>query len=53
MCQFCEVQLAINNAQTIPQQALDCGPGLSGLSQVYRNNLQGMRTLKYILCDLC
>ncbi len=31
MCQFSKVLLAIDNAYTVPQRALDCGPGLGGV----------------------
>ncbi len=34
MGQFSKVLLAIGNAHTVPQRALDCGPGLGGLNQV-------------------
>ncbi len=30
--------IAIDNAHTVPQRALDCGSGLGGLNQVYRPN---------------
>ncbi len=32
MGQFSKILLAIDNAQAVPQRALDCGPGLSGLN---------------------
>ncbi len=38
MGQFSKVLLAIDNAHTVPQRALDCGPGLGGLKQVYAPN---------------
>ncbi len=28
-------QLVIDKAHTVPQRAMDCGPGLGGLNQVY------------------
>ncbi len=31
MCQFSKVILAIDNVYTVPQRALDCGPGLGGI----------------------
>ncbi len=34
MGQFNEVLLAIDSAHTIPQRALDCGPGLGGLNHI-------------------
>ncbi len=36
MVQFSKVLLAIDNAHTVPQRALDRGLGLGGLNQVYR-----------------
>ncbi len=38
MGQFSNVHLAIDSAHTAPQRALDCGPGLGGLKQVYGPN---------------
>ncbi len=38
MGQFSKVLLAIDNAHTISQRALDYGPGLCGLNQVYGPN---------------
>ncbi len=38
MGQFSKVLLAIDNAHTAPQRALDCILGLAGLNQVYRPN---------------
>ncbi len=38
MGQFSKVLLAIYNAHTVPQKALDCGPVLGGLNQVYGPN---------------
>ncbi len=35
MGQFSKVRLAIDNAHTVLQNALDCRPGLGGLNQVY------------------
>ncbi len=35
MGQFRKVLLAIDNAHSLPQRALDCRPGLGGLNQVY------------------
>ncbi len=32
------ITIAIDNAHTVPQMALDCGPGLGGLNQVYGPN---------------
>ncbi len=32
MDQFCKVLLAIDNAHTVPQKALDCGSGLGLLT---------------------
>ncbi len=40
MVQFSNVLLAIDNAYTVPQRALNCRPGLGGLSQVYGPNHQ-------------
>ncbi len=34
MGQFSKVLLAIENAHTVPQKALDCGQGLGGLNQL-------------------
>ncbi len=34
MGQFSKVLLAIDNAHTVPQRTLNCGPGLAGLNQV-------------------
>ncbi len=34
MGQFSKVLLGIDNAHTVPQRALDCGPGLGVLKQV-------------------
>ncbi len=39
MGQFSKVLLAIDNAHTVPQRVMDCGPGLGGLNQVYEHNL--------------
>ncbi len=39
MGQFSKVLLAIDNAHTVTQRALDCRPGLIGLNQVYVPNL--------------
>ncbi len=38
MGQFSKELLVIDNAHTLPQWALDCGPGLAGLNQVYGPN---------------
>ncbi len=38
MDQFCKVILAIDNAHTVTQWALDCVPGLGGLNLVYGPN---------------
>ncbi len=38
MGQFIKVLLAIDKVQTLPQMALDCGPGLGGIHQVYGPN---------------
>ncbi len=38
MGHFNNVLLAIDKAHTVPQRALDCGPGLGGLKQVYGPN---------------
>ncbi len=38
MGQFSKVLLAIDNAHTVPQRALEGGPDLSGLNQVYGPN---------------
>ncbi len=35
MGQFSSVLLAIDNAYTVPQKALDCVLGLGGLNQIY------------------
>ncbi len=35
MGQFRKVLLAIDKVHTIPHRALNCGPGLGGLDQVY------------------
>ncbi len=35
MGQFNKVLFAIGNAHTVPQRALDCGPVLGRLNQVY------------------
>ncbi len=35
MDEFTKILLAIDNAHTVPQGGLDCGPGLGGLNQVY------------------
>ncbi len=35
MGQFSKVLLAIDNEYPVAQRALDCGPGLGGLNQVY------------------
>ncbi len=33
MGQFSKVLLAIDNAHTVPQRALNCGPGIGGLTR--------------------
>ncbi len=38
MGKFSKVLLAIDNAHTVPQRALDCRPGLGGLRQLYGPN---------------
>ncbi len=38
MGQFSNVLLAIDEAHTVTQRALDCGPGIGGLNQVYGLN---------------
>ncbi len=38
MGQFSKVLLAIDNAHTVPQKALDSRPGFDGLNQVYGPN---------------
>ncbi len=38
MGQFSKVLLVIDNAYTVPQRALDWGPDLGGLNQVYGLN---------------
>ncbi len=38
MGQFSNVLLAFDNAHTVPQRDLDCGPGIGGLNQVYGPN---------------
>ncbi len=38
MGQLSKVLLAVDNAHIVPQRALDCGPGLGGLNQVYGPN---------------
>ncbi len=38
MKQLMYVQLTIDKIHTAPQKALDCGPGLGGLNQVYGTN---------------
>ncbi len=38
MGQFSNVLLAFDKSHTVPQRALDCGPGLGGLNQVYGPN---------------
>ncbi len=38
MGKFSKVLLGIDNAHTVPERALDCGPGLGGLNQVYGYN---------------
>ncbi len=38
MGQFSKVLLSIDNVDTVPQRALDCGPGLCGLNQIYGPN---------------
>ncbi len=45
MGQFSKVLLAIDNAHTVPQRALDCGPDLGGLNQVSGPNRP---TISYI-----
>ncbi len=40
MGKFSKVLLAIDNMHAVPQRALDCGPGLGGLHQVYKDELQ-------------
>ncbi len=39
MDQLVNVLLFINKAHTVPQRAMDCGPGFGGLNQVYAPNL--------------
>ncbi len=39
MGQSSKILLAIDNVHTVPQRALNCGPDLGGLNQVYRSNL--------------
>ncbi len=38
MSQFSNALLAIDKGQTVPQRALDYGPGLGRLNQVYGPN---------------
>ncbi len=38
MGQIKQSTIAIDNAHTVPQRVLDCGPGLGGLNQVYGSN---------------
>ncbi len=38
MGQFRKVLLAIDKVHIVPQRALDCGPDLGGLNQVYGRN---------------
>ncbi len=38
MGQFSNVLLAIGKTNTVPQRALDCGPGLGGFNHVYGPN---------------
>ncbi len=38
MGQFSKVLLAIDNAHTVPQSALDCESSLCGFNQVYESN---------------
>ncbi len=42
MCQFSKVLLPIDKVHTVPQNALDCGPGLGGLNQVYGPNVSAI-----------
>ncbi len=35
---FIKVLLVIDSAHTVPQSALDCGPGFGGFNQVYGPN---------------
>ncbi len=38
MGQFSKILLASDNAHTVPQRALECGPGSGGLNQIYWSN---------------
>ncbi len=38
MSQFSNVLLAFGQTRTVPQRALDCGPGLGRLNQAYGSN---------------
>ncbi len=52
MVHFSKVLLAINKVHTMPQRALDCGPGLGGFNkfnQVYRSNRPTPRSV-YSIC---
>ncbi len=48
MDQSINVLLAIDKAYIVPLRALDCGPGLGGLNQVYGPNRP---THAYTICD--
>ncbi len=39
MGQFSKSTIAIDNAHTVPQRALDCGPGLGGLKDQQLQNI--------------
>ncbi len=39
MAQFRNALLAINTTNTVPQRALDCGPGLDGLNHIISPNI--------------